>query len=82
MKTTLEIPDELFREAKATAAHRGETLKELVNAALEAHLAENRPRSGRSGWRSVFGLADPKQVALVDRVVARELEHVDPSEWE
>ena len=50
---------------------------------LEAHLAENRrPRPGRSGWRSVFGLADPKQVALVDRVLDRELEHVDRSEWE
>ena len=82
MKTTLEIPDKLFREAKATAAHRGETLKELVNAALEAHLAESRPRSGRSGWRSVFGLADAKQVAQVDRIVARDLENVDRSEWE
>lgn len=82
MKTTLDIPDELFREAKATAAHRGETLKEFVNAALQARLAQTRPKSRRSGWRSVFGLADPKQVARVNKIVARDLEKVHPSEWE
>ena len=30
MKTTLDIPDELFREAKATAARNGAKLKDLV----------------------------------------------------
>lgn len=30
MKTTVEIPDELFREAKATAARNGSKLKDLV----------------------------------------------------
>ena len=29
MKTTVEIPDELFRQAKAHAALQGKTLKEL-----------------------------------------------------
>lgn len=30
MKTTLELPDDLFRQAKATAALRGESLKDFV----------------------------------------------------
>jgi len=30
MRTTIEIPDELFREAKSQAALRGQTLKEFV----------------------------------------------------
>jgi hypothetical protein len=30
MKTTLELPDQLFRKAKSTAAERGQTLKEFV----------------------------------------------------
>ena len=30
MKTTLDIPDELFREAKATAARNGAKFKDLV----------------------------------------------------
>lgn len=38
MKTTLELPDELFSEAKAAAAKRRITLKELVTRALERDL--------------------------------------------
>jgi hypothetical protein len=40
MKTTLEMPDELFCRAKATAARRGQSLKQLVTAALEHELAK------------------------------------------
>ena len=39
MKTTLEMPDDLFRRAKATAVKRGQTMKELVATALERELA-------------------------------------------
>jgi hypothetical protein len=81
VKTTLEIPDELFREAKATAARRGESLKDFVNAALEARLAAHRARPSRSGWRSVFGLVGAKEVAPVNRAVARDLEKIDPADW-
>lgn len=39
MKTTLEMPDELFRRAKIVAAKRGQSLKQLVTTALEHELA-------------------------------------------
>jgi hypothetical protein len=75
VKTTIEIPDELFKKAKATAALEGESLKELICGALEARLASTPlPRTDRSGWRSVFGLADPKAVARVDQVIDTDLE--------
>lgn len=38
MKTTLELPDELFIEAKAMAARRRTTLKALFTRALEKEL--------------------------------------------
>ena len=38
MKTTLEMPDELFRRAKAAAARRGQSLKEMITTALEREL--------------------------------------------
>jgi hypothetical protein len=41
MKTTLELPDDLLIEAKATAARRRITLRELFTRALERDL---RPR--------------------------------------
>ncbi len=40
MKTTLEMPDELFRRAKTTAAKRGQSLKQLVTTALEHELSK------------------------------------------
>ena len=82
MKTTIEIPDELFKKTKATAALRGESLREFITEALETRLAStNRPATQRSGWRSVFGLAELKTVERIDAIVAAELEQVDSSEW-
>lgn len=42
MKTTLIIPDHLFRELKRRAARRGETLSAVVAEALRRGLAEAR----------------------------------------
>ncbi len=80
MKTTFEIPDELFRQTKATAAMRGESLKDFVTDALEAHLRQASAASPR-GWQSVFGQARREEVESVDAIVAEELERIDPDEW-
>lgn len=42
MRTTIDIPDPLFRQVKARAAARGLKLKEYVAAALEQSLFEHR----------------------------------------
>ena len=68
MKTTIELPDELLRRAKAAAAPRGESMKELLTRALRDHL--DGPPPGREGWRQVYGKARPDQVAEVDAAVA------------
>ena len=39
MKTTLEIPDTLFRRAKSVAASRGIPLREFVTEAVKDKLA-------------------------------------------
>jgi hypothetical protein len=80
VKTTLEIPDELFRESKATAALRGESLKDFVTAALRAHL-EGVPAGAHLGWRSAFGQAHPREVEEVNRIVDEEFERIDPDAW-
>ncbi len=81
MKTTLEIPDELFRRTKATAAIRGESLKDFVTEALEAHLDREPGDNVRPGWRAVFGQARRAEVERIDRIVSNELERVDPDDW-
>lgn len=82
MKTTLEIPDDVFRQSKAAAALRGESLKDFVTDSLRARL-ENRGPDERqvSGWRRVFGQAKPAEVADVDPIIAAEFETIDPDTW-
>jgi hypothetical protein len=49
MRTTIEIPDDLFRRAKATAALSGSTLKDLVIRALEREFAKQTPELKKRG---------------------------------
>lgn len=80
MKTTLDLPDDVLRNAKATAAVRGESLRDYVAAAIESRLRYDAP-ARRDGWRSVFGLARATEVGGVDRILSRDLETVDLAEW-
>ena len=79
MKTTLEIPDPLFRQSKAMAALHGQTLKDFVAEALRAHLKSADSTS--SGWRSVFGKARPEEMEGVDEILAEEFGRVDAESW-
>jgi hypothetical protein len=54
MKTTLEIPDAIFRRAKSVAAERGIPLRELVTKAVKEKLAHNRGPSHKP-WMTAFG---------------------------
>jgi len=65
VRTTIEIPDELLRQAKARAALRGMKLKELVAEALEAALyypsdraSPSRVSDGTEEETNVVVLAD------------------------
>ena len=59
MKTTIEIPDTLFRQAKALAAARGIPMKRLFSEALEFQLrrtARGDPAgSTEPPWMAGFG---------------------------
>ena len=47
MRTTIDIPDSLYRQMKATAALRGESVKRFVTAAIEQFLSAPRAAAGR-----------------------------------
>ena len=85
MKTTIEIPDSLFRRTKAFAAERGETLKEFVSQALEEKLTRMKgaePRVVDPPWMRSFGalahLHEENQRILA--LIETEFEQIDPEE--
>jgi hypothetical protein len=66
MRTTLDLPDPLFRELKARSALRGVPLKDFVAEILQTGLAqtaaaqaEARPRSPLPVIRKASGVARP-----------------------
>ena len=80
MKTTLEIPDALFRKAKSVAAGRGIPLRQLVTDAL----AEKLRASGDDGkpWLRSFGQlrALHKESARINAIVEEEFGRIEPAD--
>ncbi len=61
MKTTIDLPDELYRRVKVSAAVQGVSLKQLFIEALEAALPDNPARD--APWKKLAG----KSSDLVDK---------------
>jgi hypothetical protein len=57
VKTTIEIPDPLFRRAKSKAAERGQTLKQFLTEAIQDKLAVQPGKASRTepAWMQGFG---------------------------
>lgn len=77
MKTTVEIPDDLFRHAKARAALEGIRLRDLVERGLR--LALGMPLASTGGQRAAFPLIRTVSdaPALTDEQVAAALATMD-----
>jgi hypothetical protein len=80
MKTTLEIPDALFRRAKSAAAEKGIPLRALVSEALAEKLRVHE--GGEKPWMKAFGkLRDlRKETARIDRIIEEEFERIEPED--
>jgi hypothetical protein len=73
MRTTVELPDELFRQVKARAALQGRSLKDLIADGLKLLLqTPEDAQSPASGRRARFPLIRPKDPAhkLTPEIVA------------
>lgn len=84
MKTTLELPDPLFRKVKATAAARGQSLKDFVTDALRDKLTPADKRSGapEPEWMHGFGKLRRlrRETARVQSAIDREFEVIEPED--
>jgi len=53
MRTTVDLPDELFQRTKALAALRGDSLKDLVVRAIETEVGGRNPADAGQPTRRV-----------------------------
>jgi len=84
VKTTFEIPESLFRRAKATAARQGRrTLKQLVQEALSEKIARLDGASRKQKpWMVLAGGLKHlhSENRRIERVIEAEFENIEPED--
>jgi hypothetical protein len=78
MKTTLEIPDNLFRRAKSAAAERGIPLREFVTEAVKDKLVADAKTTDKP-WMAAFGKLRHlrKETSRINRIIDKEFEQIE-----
>ena len=81
MKTTLEIPDALFKRAKSVAAEQGIPLRELVSQALAEKL--RKAPAAEKPWMKMFGQLRhlKSETERINAVIESEFGQVEPENW-
>ena len=79
VKTTVELPDDLFRRAKATAASCGMSLKELFTEAVEERLGHGGSRPAEPTWKDLAGKLAPlrRETRRIQQRIDEEFGQVD-----
>jgi hypothetical protein len=82
MKTTLEIPDTVFRRAKSVAAARGIPFREFVTEAVKDKLVAEA-KGGEKPWLKHMGKLKHlrKQTVRINRLIEEDSEKIDPEMW-
>jgi hypothetical protein len=82
MRVTLEIPDAIFRRAKAKAAESRIPLRQFVSEAVAEKLDVKSP----AGPKARMALAGKlrhlrKETVRISGLIEREFEKIEPEEW-
>lgn len=84
MKTTIELPDAVFRRAKQLAVQEGVTLKRLLTEALESRLdgGKRGGKSGAPGWMRAYGALRHLrgERKRIERAIESEFENIEPED--
>lgn len=83
MKTTLEIPDEIFRRAKSKAAEQGIPLRQFVTEAMKDKL-RRAPVKPEKPWMKHVGKLKHlrSETKRVNKVIEERFERIDPETWD
>jgi len=84
LKTTIELPESVFRRAKQLAVQEGVTLKRLFTEALEWRLGKGRSirRSEIPKWMRAYGALRHlrRERRVIERAIESEFEKVEPED--
>jgi hypothetical protein len=79
MKTTLEIPDPIFRKAKARAAELGIPLRAYVSQAVEEKLTVPKNYADKPWMKFAGALADLREENVrIAKMIEEEFEPIEP----
>jgi predicted transcriptional regulator len=84
LKTTLEIPDALYRRLKTAAAEQGSSVRALVNQAISDLLRKpSAMATAGPAWRRGFGKLGHlhAETKRIQGVIGKEFSTVDPEDW-
>lgn len=82
MKTTLEIPDRIFRKAKSAAADRGIAFREFVTEAVREKLTSGGKASEKPWIKHLGGLKHLKrETKRINKLIEKQTEQIDEEIW-
>lgn len=81
MKTTFEIPDPVFRKAKARAAEEGIPLRQFITEAVQEKL--KKPTIAEKPWMKGAGALKHlhKETVRIQKLIDEEFEQIEPELW-
>lgn len=82
MRTSIEVPDDLFRKIRIHTAENGITFREFILNSAQQALKANQTTS-ESSLESVFGIMaeHSDEMKKIKKRMEDEFEPVDPEEW-
>jgi hypothetical protein len=83
VKTTLEIPDPIFRRAKARAAEAGIPLRQFITEAVKAKLETAPVSPEQRPWMKGAGALKHlhKETVRIQKLIDDEFEQIEPELW-
>jgi hypothetical protein len=82
MKTTVEIPDDLFRRAKVLAAQEGLSMKQLITESIQRRVKQSSETTIEPPWKQAFGAmrAYKKENRRIEKLIEQEFEQIEPED--
>jgi hypothetical protein len=82
VKTTLEIPDPIFRRAKAKAAEQRIPLRQFVSEAVADKLEAKSPAATKARMALAGKLRHlRRETVRISSLIEQEFEKIEPEEW-